>query len=177
MENASKALIIAGGMLLALIILAAFVYLLGQMSLVTKEQDRVELMEQVNEFNKQYLAYERNLLRGVDIASVCNKAKSYNVKNRKQDIDEQIHIYVTLMSDWEISDSEIFSKDTQYKMTDEGGPNWNDIRNNKSDIFYDFKIRYFKCNKVEYSKDTGKVTALYFAQIDGLKLLEEAKGE
>jgi len=170
MENASKALIIAAGVLLALILLGTFIYLFGQMSQVAREQDRVELMEQISEFNKQYESYQRNLLRGVDIASVCNKAKSYNEKNKRQDINEEIHVYVTLISDWDD-----FSKNTRYKMTDDDGPDWDNIRNNDSDSFYTFKIKYFKCDKIEYSKDTGKVTALYFTEIDVSDKFEEVE--
>lgn len=167
MENASKALIIAGGILLALILLATFVYLFGLMTQNTKEQDRVQLMEQIAEFNKQYESYERNLLRGVDIASVCNKANNYNIQNEKKDIKERIVIHVTLMADWEN-----LSKNTDYIMTDRTIFDFDKMKKNESSKFYEFKIKYFKCTKVEYSRETGKVTAMYFKEINGMALLK-----
>lgn len=163
MENASKALLMAGGILLALILLTAFVYLFGQVSQNAKEQDRLQQMEQINEFNAQYEAYQRNLLIGVDIASVCNKANSNNIKNQNKDINEEIHIYVTFMEGWEE-----FNKKTKYDMTTY---DFDGMKKNNSDKFYSFKTKYFKCTKVEYNSDTGKVKALYFTEIDGIALL------
>lgn len=168
MENASKALIIAGGILLALILLGTFVYLFGLMTQNTNEQDRVKLMEQIVEFNKEFESYERNLLRGVDIASVCNKANNYNIQNEKKDINESIVIHVTLMNDWED-----LSKDTDYIMTDRTKFDFDKMKKNESSKFYEFKTKYFKCTKVEYSQDTGKVTAMYFKEIDGIGLLRD----
>ena len=163
MENATKALIMAGGILLALIILAAFTYLMGQMSITAKEQDRVKLLEQVSEFNKQYEAYERNLLRGVDIASVCNKANSNNMINERKEIEEEIRVYVTFIQDWDDK-----AKDIKHDMTEF---NFDNLKKNESDKFYTFKTKYFKCEKMEYNEDTAKVTALYFTEIDGKALL------
>ena len=81
MENATKALMIAAGILIAIMLMGSFIYLFNQISENTNAQDKEKLMEQINEFNKPYEAYQRNLIRGVEIASLCNKANSYNTKN------------------------------------------------------------------------------------------------
>ena len=89
MENASKALLIAAGILIAIIIIGAFVYLFGEMARYSDTQATGEQMEQINQFNKEYEAYQRNWLRGIEIASVTNKAQSYNIASNRKETGEE----------------------------------------------------------------------------------------
>ncbi len=82
MENASKALLIAGGMLL-LILVFSFATLLfrrigGQTSQFYKDMSDTEIYE----FNQQFFNYERNNLRIQDVVSIINLAKDTNERNR-----------------------------------------------------------------------------------------------
>lgn len=78
MENASKALIIAGGILLAMMILALLIYVSTSMSSVAEEQDKRILTQQIEEFNKGYLAYNKTRMYGTDVITVVNKAINHN---------------------------------------------------------------------------------------------------
>lgn len=75
MENASKALIIAGGILLAMMILALLIYVSTSMSSVAEEQDKRILTKQIEDFNKGYLAYNKTRMYGADVLTVYNKAQ------------------------------------------------------------------------------------------------------
>ena len=61
MENASKALIIAGGILLALMLLSILVYVAGSMHDWAGSQTREELTKQIAEFNKGYEVYNKKM--------------------------------------------------------------------------------------------------------------------
>lgn len=78
MENASKALIIAGGVLLAMMILSLLVYVGMSMTDMAQSQDRVTLAQQIADFNKSYLAYDKKRMYGTEVITVVNKAINHN---------------------------------------------------------------------------------------------------
>ena len=79
MENASKALLIAGGVLLAMMILALAVYVFTAMGGFAESQDRKKLTEQIEAFNNSYLAYNKSVMYGTDVLTVSNKAEENNL--------------------------------------------------------------------------------------------------
>lgn len=74
----SKALIIAAGVLLAMIVIAFMTYSFRQLGSWATEQDQALLTEQRDKFNKEYEVYDKDLMYGVDVISCLNKAKSNN---------------------------------------------------------------------------------------------------
>ena len=78
MENASKALLMAGGVLIALLVVSLLVYFYSDIKDLMGINDKVEITQQIEEFNKQYDAYYRNNLYGSDILSIVNKVYDYN---------------------------------------------------------------------------------------------------
>ena len=78
MENASKALLIAGGMLLSMMIMAMLIALGISISDVAESQDKKQLTEQIQEFNKGYEAYNKTKMFGIDVITVTNKAINHN---------------------------------------------------------------------------------------------------
>lgn len=78
MENASKALLIAGGVLLAVLVLSLFGLLLSNISSNQMAQEKIKQAEQLKEFNQQWEAYNKKTLYGTDIITVMNKAIENN---------------------------------------------------------------------------------------------------
>lgn len=78
MENASKALIIAGGILLALLTLAILMFTWRTMGDTVKADDTQKNIEQITKFNAQYTSYQKRALYGADVASVINKVNDNN---------------------------------------------------------------------------------------------------
>ena len=82
MENASKALIIAGGVLIVILVLTLFAYIntkmgSGTSNLYSKLEDR-----NITEFNQKFLNYdENNHLRIQEVVSLINMAKNANINN------------------------------------------------------------------------------------------------
>ena len=78
MENASKALIMAGSVLIALMIIGALVLMFSNLTSYQETNKDVAKSAQIAEFNAQYETYNRNDLRGSKLYSLLNKVIDYN---------------------------------------------------------------------------------------------------
>lgn len=82
MENASKALLMAGGVFIAILLLTLFSYLFTQMGQSTgKIYDNME-KHKIAEFNQQFLNYEGRNLTAQEVATLINMAINSN-SNKK----------------------------------------------------------------------------------------------
>ena len=70
MENASKALLIAGGILISIIVISLFVSMYGKMSSLQRTQKEQQEMEQISAFNAEYEAFDKKVMYGTDIMTV-----------------------------------------------------------------------------------------------------------
>lgn len=83
MENASKALIIAGSILIALMIIGAVTLMFNSLSNYQNMNDKDVKEAQIVKFNNQYETYNRDNVRGSDLYSLLNRVVDYN--RRKSD--------------------------------------------------------------------------------------------
>ena len=81
MENASKALLMAAGVLIALVIVGAFMLMMSNLTDYQEKSYQSKADAQTTEFNNQYVGYIRDNIRGSDMVSLMNKVWDYN--NRK----------------------------------------------------------------------------------------------
>lgn len=89
MENASKALIMAGSVLLALIIIGAFMLMLTNLTDYQEKTDTAIEQQQIVEFNNQFSTYDRTNLRGNDMLSLMNRIIDYNTRKTVEGIGFQ----------------------------------------------------------------------------------------
>lgn len=124
MENASKALLMAAGVLIVILIVSVFMFFINQVSDYQKTNEDAIKDSQLSTFNEQFAQYARKDLKGVDIISVVNKVVNFNQKNSgagEIDYTQKITITVTLGQSFRdrypIGDSslELFKSDT-YKI-------------------------------------------------------------
>ena len=78
MENASKALLMAGGVLIALMIIGALLLMFNSLSSYQETNTQTSREAQIIEFNNQYETYNRNDVRGSDLYSLLNNVIDYN---------------------------------------------------------------------------------------------------
>ena len=78
MENASNALIIAGGILIGVLILSLAVYLFANFGTASAEIHKQKDMNEINKFNTQFTSYEGKECTVHDIVSVANLAINNN---------------------------------------------------------------------------------------------------
>ena len=79
MENASKALLIAGGILLTMLVVSLLVLMKGNLNKIANAEDDKKAAEQLTAFNASYEAYNKKLLNGTDIITIVNKAIENNL--------------------------------------------------------------------------------------------------
>jgi hypothetical protein len=81
MENSAKALLIAAGVLIALMVLSILVVAYNQITSYYSGKNDQVVEEQVAAFNKEYEVYNRSNLTGFEMVSLINKVIDYNANN------------------------------------------------------------------------------------------------
>lgn len=96
MENASKALLIAGGVLIAILIVSVLVVTLNIVNSNQKTREKTLATEQLAEFNQKYEAYNKKALRGTDIITLMKMAIENNNNMEATQKGQQYFINVIL---------------------------------------------------------------------------------
>ena len=78
MENASKALIMAGSVLLAILIIGSLVFMFNTLSELKNTEASAEDVEQLAKYNRQIETFNRSGLYGSEIMSLANLIDDYN---------------------------------------------------------------------------------------------------
>lgn len=100
MENITKALLIAGGVLLAIMVLSLIVILWNQMSGYFAEEHSAKMVEQTVEFNNKFENYNGQTIRGNELISIMNRIIDYNnLYTGNMGQYDRIIIYVDLKGD------------------------------------------------------------------------------
>ena len=80
MENASKALIMAGSVLLAIMVIALLLFARGKFSDFYQNDDELSDVDNIYKFNLQFANYENRNVYGYEIISLSNKVVDYNTR-------------------------------------------------------------------------------------------------
>ena len=99
MENASKALIIAGAILLAILIISLGIMIYNQASGVVNNNSMSEV--DISSFNTRFTQYQGNNIRGAQVNSLLEQVRNNNV-TYQDDSSRQVSISVTA-SNWQTS--------------------------------------------------------------------------
>jgi len=94
MENASKALVMAGGILLSLLIISVVVMAFENIASLERQKASIEETEQAGQFNKRFDTFVRNGLYGSEIISAANLAIDYNKTSAENHGYDKIEIEV-----------------------------------------------------------------------------------
>ena len=79
MENASKALIMAGGILIALLVLGALMLMVNNLSSYQDSQDIQTKSSQIAEFNNQFNPYIKSDISMMELKTLYNKITNNNI--------------------------------------------------------------------------------------------------
>ena len=154
MENATKALLISGGILMGVLVLTLGITLFNSMSAYIESSQETIRFNDLNAFNTQFLKYSNaNNVTIQDIVSVANLAKqnnqSYNILTSAQiaaSRDNPSVCYVTV-----------------YLGTN---PIEADIETRTADLLKQYlDDNNFRCTDIKTSDKTGRVYAIYFEKI------------
>ena len=78
MENASKALLIAGGILVSILVITVFIYMITRISEFRRSNEDLARIENVSEFNKRFTNYQRDDVQGYELLSLIHNVIDYN---------------------------------------------------------------------------------------------------
>lgn len=119
MENASKALIMAAGVLIGVLILSLAVYLFVSFGTSSAQVHKQNEENQLNEFNTQFTSYEgREEITIYDVITVKNLADQ---NNRQYELDSSTNsnFYITvklgnsIINNNKVKEEELIKKDTE----------------------------------------------------------------
>ena len=156
MENASKALIMAGEILIGIMIVSIAVYLFNMMGEYSRNTNKTIEDSQIAQFNSQFLKYYGSITDNNgntepikctihDIVSLANLA---NKNNEEYELNETDDLYITI----KIKNEVINDKDMVELIKD----NSLDSTNN---------VKYFKCEECNINQNTGRVKYMKFVEI------------
>lgn len=91
MENASKALIIAGAILLSILIISLGIFIFNQASEITKSSNLSEV--EVLQFNEKFTSFEGNNVRGSEVNTLITRILQNNVANQ-EDKSKQVKLKI-----------------------------------------------------------------------------------
>ena len=80
MENASKALIMAGSVLLAMLIIGSLVFMFQTLSNLKNTEASAEDIEKLARYNRQIETFNRDGLYGSEILSLANLIEDNNIR-------------------------------------------------------------------------------------------------
>lgn len=92
MENATKALLIAAGILFGLMIISLSLVMRNNVSSYYENMKNENIRKEIATFNGQYLIYQKDDLRGNDLVSLINKVLDFNTD--KADEEPPIELLV-----------------------------------------------------------------------------------
>ena len=137
MENASNALLIAGGVLISIIIIGVLVMGYQQWRAIPAEQEEILKTEQLAKFNREYEAYNKPKLYGTDVISVINKAVSNNKKYENNESAYDVDIVFVITKDLE-STANVYTQIPEGMQTDLVNTGMIVYKNGKDNVNYKF---------------------------------------
>lgn len=148
MENAAKALGIAAGVILAVILMSLISYFFSTISEWPQQQESTASAEQLAKFNLEYEVYEKSAMYGVDVISCLNKAISNNESyingkglyiGSKTTDEYKINVYVNIKSPLdETMEIYYFDQDTNQEKQRYGSTSaeWNSLPQKSTEAIY-----------------------------------------
>ena len=164
MENATKALLIAAGVLIAIMVISALVLMFDRISKVSQTEQDTLVAQQLTEFNREYEAFNPRELWGGQIISVMNKMLDNNNKYATLDEDNymmDISVKFTVIDDFFNKKKEGTTYSTLVSFSQKFAE-----AQRTEDQLTELKRKLFKCVSVEYNEETGRVQKMYFEEVD-----------
>lgn len=159
MENASKALIMAGTILISIMVISLGVYIINMFGEYAAGQEQERANQQIAEFNAQFLKYEgRKDITAQDIVTVANLAKSnndfYEFETTANADESTLYVEVNVVGN---NNLEKLDRKENFLETEENVV----VKNAAGKIE---KIKYYTCNSVEISNITKRVYRINFIE-------------
>lgn len=148
MENASKALIMAGGVLISLIVIGVLVLAYNKFTQLQNLEQNANREVQSADFNKQYEAFNRKEVYGSEVLSLANKIVDYN----KLQAEDKGYSKITLEVKIKVATGTHFKAKT-YTDVDDG--------DRTRGLIYQNSLLEYDINKIGKRTYKGKAVSYY----------------
>ncbi len=184
MENATYALRIAGGVLIAIMIVSLMVFGFSKVKNYKKQEEISKKDVQSAEFNKEFQSYNKRVVTGYELISLANYTNDINNRYSEDEGYTKVKAYVTLEKDNRLKYISDDYKEMDYPIAKQSKgektynlieyienitnpPESNDskIKKSESEIALIFKQLYFECSYVKYDSNSGRICELDYKQI------------
>ena len=140
MENASNAIIIAGVILIAMVVIGIGVYLVGQYSAVGESYEQKRTLAEIEKYNSHFTTFEnRTDITTQEVVTLLRYNEQYNKKTG-------------IKADISVSPS----------ISDEIGKIEENSKNVEKINSKTVKYPGYECTKIEYDNSTGRVKLIVF---------------
>ena len=153
MENATKALIIAGGMLIAMLIVGLLVWGFGRIRKTQQTQVDQESIQEITDFNERFEAYNRTTVRGYQMISLANLVYDTNSRYTEADGYNPVTVTVDGLSSADATNEDLVT----YIQT-----NYDRMNSNQKNAL---KELVFECTGVEYDTQNSRVLNMTFRRL------------
>ena len=154
MENATKALIIAGGMLIAMLIVGLLTWGYTQIRALQQANVTEEEIQQVVDFNERFEAYNKKVVRGYQMISLSNLVYDTNTRYTEEVGYTPVTIIVDGLSDQNATGEDLVNYIQTYYDT---------MSSNQKNAL---KQLYFECTGVEYDNRNSRVVKMTFRRVN-----------
>ncbi len=163
MENASKALLMAAGILIAIILISLLVAMYKGVSLFQRQQVSQEDAARIEEFNSFYTKYSGRYVYGTEVITVINQTVNNKASN-------DVKVEVIMKSDYTYKIGKVtytaksITVDTGEVITDTSGYITSIDKKNLTALDKNLRTRAFQCTGITYDTTTGKVNGIKFEE-------------
>lgn len=173
MENASKALIMAGAVLLAMLIIGSLVFMFQTLSNLKNTEASAEDIEKLARYNRQIETFNRDGLYGSEILSLANLIEDYNI--RQSDLKGYtaitLEVYTSGIAGADkntIMQAQYTGKDGYLQLIQDFNKLQNDIDTSKAEVLYGQTVEKFAGMRTEEVVDALRNYGVRETQIDAI---------
>ena len=161
MENAARALTMAAGVLIGIMIISIAVYLFTSLGNTSSEiYSKVE-QTKIDKFNSQFLKYYRlDTCTAHDIVSIANLAKNSNEYYELEEGSEYNYYVNVIVKGYIDSKGSKNKEESNFEKLDD--VKYTEFIENNSTNEEKSEIKYFTCIKISQSNITGRVYQITF---------------
>lgn len=132
MENSTKAILMAAGVLFALLTLSLVTVMIGNIQTISEAENSKQQTKELQEWNAQWEAYNKEIMYGSEVITVINKAAQSNY--------EGYEVKITVKKE---NGTTIISREL-------------------SSYLQQNELSIFTCEKISYNEETGRVNEMIF---------------
>ena len=127
-----------------------------------RKQLSAEEAAQIEEFNKDYVKYLNQYVYGTEVVTVINRVANYQEKT-----NNNFEIDITFIDPYSYKkNGKTYTTKGKLKLKGEEEVKYQFIdRKNNNESLEDLKRRAFKCTKIEYDGDNGRVSKIAFEEV------------